>query len=175
MADTIPMQSLLRYISGYPEDLQQQVAQLISDDALRPYLLEKYPVPHRIANDADLREYVQGLKQEFMKQSDPLSKVVFDNSIHVINQALGLHTYASRVQGGKLKRKNEIRISTAFRRAPEKFLRMIVVHELAHLREKEHNKNFYQLCEHMLPQYHQLEFDARLYLIQLQLGGDLYQ
>jgi predicted metal-dependent hydrolase len=42
---------------------------------------------------------------------------------------------------------------------------MIVVHELAHLKEKEHNKAFYQLCCHMEPQYHQLEFDMRLWLL----------
>jgi len=41
---------------------------------------------------------------------------------------------------------------------------MIVVHELAHLKETEHNKAFYQLCEYMLPDYHQREFDLRLYL-----------
>ncbi|MNR54207.1 hypothetical protein D3C85_1743520 [compost metagenome] len=41
---------------------------------------------------------------------------------------------------------------------------MIVVHELAHLKEHEHNKAFYKLCEYMLPDYHQLEFDLRLYL-----------
>jgi len=93
---------------------------------------------------------------------------VYDNHIHVINNALGLHTYISRVQGNKLKRKNEIRISTAFKQAPEPLLRMIVVHELAHLKEKEHNKDFYQLCLHMLPDYHQLEFDARLYLTLLE-------
>jgi len=39
-----------------------------------------------------------------------------------------------------------------------------VVHELAHLKEMEHNKQFYQLCEHMLPGYHQTEFDLRLFL-----------
>jgi len=27
---------------------------------------------------------------------------------------------------------------------------MIVVHELAHLKEREHNKSFYKLCENML-------------------------
>jgi predicted metal-dependent hydrolase len=57
---------------------------------------------------------------------------------------------------------------------PEAFLKMIVVHELAHLKEKEHNKAFYQLCEHMLPEYHQLEFDTRVYLTQFDLGGSLY-
>lgn len=47
---------------------------------------------------------------------------------------------------------------------PEAFLRMIVVHELAHMKERDHNKAFYQLCEHMEPNYHQLEFDCRVYL-----------
>ena len=41
---------------------------------------------------------------------------------------------------------------------------MIVVHELAHLKEKEHSKAFYQLCSHLEPAYHQLEFDTRLWL-----------
>ena len=39
-----------------------------------------------------------------------------------------------------------------------------VVHELAHLKEREHNKAFYQLCQHMEPAYHSLEFDLRTYL-----------
>ena len=41
---------------------------------------------------------------------------------------------------------------------------MIVVHELAHLKEHEHGKAFYALCLHMAPDYHQLEFDLRLWL-----------
>jgi predicted metal-dependent hydrolase len=52
-----------------------------------------------------------------------------------------------------------------FKNAPEPLLRMLVVHELAHFKEKEHNKAFYSLCSHMEPNYHQLEFDARLFLI----------
>jgi hypothetical protein len=51
---------------------------------------------------------------------------------------------------------------------------MITVHELAHLREKQHNKAFYKLCEYMLPDYHQLEFDTRLYLTYLDAKGKLY-
>ncbi len=38
------------------------------------------------------------------------------------------------------------------------------LHELAHLKEREHDKAFYALCEHMEPHYHQLEFDLRLWL-----------
>jgi hypothetical protein len=48
---------------------------------------------------------------------------------------------------------------------------MIAVHELAHLKEKDHDKAFYKLCCWMEPDYHQIEFDVRLYLTQLDLDG----
>jgi predicted metal-dependent hydrolase len=48
---------------------------------------------------------------------------------------------------------------------------MIVVHELAHLKEHDHNKAFYQLCTYMLPDYHQLELDLRVYLTWRELPG----
>ena len=163
------MSKPLKYISAYPVELQQQVQTLIDEQRLAEFLHTKYPAQHGIANDSDLRDYAMTLKNKYLKKAEPLSKIVYDNRIHVINNALGLHTYASRVQGDKLKRKNEMRISSIFIKAPEQLLRMIVVHELAHLKEKQHNKDFYQLCEHMLPQYHQLEFDARLYLTLLEL------
>jgi hypothetical protein len=72
------------------------------------------------------------------------------------------------VQGQRLKASREIRIASVFLDAPAEFLKMIVVHELAHLKENEHNKAFYQLCTHMTPDYHQLEFDLRLYLTHLE-------
>ncbi|MFT5580557.1 MAG: putative metal-dependent hydrolase [Paraglaciecola psychrophila] len=168
------MPTALPYIAHYPVELQQQVATLIEEDRLADFLLGKYPKVHNLANDKELREFVLGLKNRYMKKSAPLSKIVYDNKIHVINNALGLHSYVSRVQGGKLKSKNEIRVSSVFKKTPLAFLSMIVVHELAHLKEKEHNKAFYQLCKHMLPDYYQLEFDLRLYLTQLDLDGSIY-
>jgi len=83
---------------------------------------------------------------------------------HVLRNALGTHTTVSRVQGTRLKAKREIRVASLFREAPEPFLKMIVVHELAHLKERQHDKAFYALCQHMEPGYHQLEFDVRLWL-----------
>ena len=59
-------------------------------------------------------------------------------------------------------------MALVFREAPAAFLRMILVHELAHLKEPVHNKAFYQLCTHMEPDYFQLEFDLRLYLTHLE-------
>jgi predicted metal-dependent hydrolase len=90
----------------------------------------------------------------------------------VFKNALGTHTTVSRVQGSKLKSKREIRVASLFKDTPEPFLKMIVVHELAHLREREHDKAFYQLCAHMEPAYHQLEFEVRVYLTHLEATGE---
>lgn len=168
------MVARVNYISAYPSQVQQQVQQLIDEGKLRAFLIEKYPNVHQIKNDVQLRDYVMDLKKEYLKKSAPLSKVIYDPKIHVINNALGLHSYVPRVQGNKIKSKNEIRISAIFKKTPEPFLKMIAVHELAHLKEKEHNKAFYQLCLHMLPDYHQLEFDTRLFIMQSELAGSIY-
>ena len=164
----------LKYLSGYSAIVKDQVLALISNNKLAELLLKKYPEAHQIRTDKALYVYVMGLKNQYLKKSTPLSKVVYDDKIDVLHQALGLHTVVSRVQGNNLKSKNEIRVGTVFKKAPLEFLRMIVVHELAHLREKQHNKAFYKLCEHMEPEYHQLEFDLRLYLTHLDLVGKLY-
>ncbi|WOH39224.1 M48 family metallopeptidase [Thalassotalea fonticola] len=168
------MSKHLKYLSAYSADIQAQVKTLIDEKRLANFLLNKYPNTHGIANDNQLREFVQDLKNQYLKKSAPLSKITFDNKIHVINNALGLHSYVTRVQGGKLKSKNEIRVAALFKKTPIEFLSMIVVHELAHLKEKEHNKAFYKLCNHMLPDYHQLEFELRLYLTQIEFIGDIY-
>lgn len=165
----------LKYLAAYSPNVQAQVQTLLSENRLGEFLLARHPVTHEIATDKALREYVMQLKNEYLKSAPVLSKVIYDGKLHVINNALGTHSYVARVQGSKLKSKNEIRISSIFKKAPELFLRMIAVHELAHIKEKEHNKRFYQLCEYMLPDYHQLEFEMRLYLTQLENHGPLYR
>lgn len=164
----------LKYLAGYPEQLTGQIGQLIAEQRLGQVLLKRFPHAHEIKTDRALYDFTIELKNQFLRKAPPLSKVTFDNKINVIHDALGLHTFISRVQGGKLKAKNEIRIGSVFKTAPLEFLRMIVVHELAHLKEKDHNKAFYKLCIHMEPGYHQLEFDLRVYLTHLEQFGPLY-
>jgi predicted metal-dependent hydrolase len=165
----------LKYLAGYPEKLTTQVKLLISENKLESVLLKKHPSTHDIKTDKALYDFVVEIKNEYLRKSQPLSKVIYDCKINVINHALGTHTFVSRVQGSKLKSKHEIRISSIFKCAPLNFLRMIAVHELAHLKEKDHDKAFYKLCEHMEPGYHQLEFDTRMYLTYLDLAGTLYR
>ena len=161
----------LKYLAGYSESVTNKVGQLLAEKRLGEVLLKKYPSSHEIRTDRALYDFTVALKEEFLRKSQPLSKVVYDCKISVINNALGTHSFVSRVQGSKLKAKHEIRIASLFKVAPIELLRMIVVHELAHLKEKEHNKAFYLLCEYMEPSYHQLEFDTRLYLTYLETAG----
>ncbi|GAB3472572.1 M48 family metallopeptidase [Massilia terrae] len=165
------MSSSLPYLAAYPEPLRAQAASLLADGRLAGVLRGRYPRAHDVRSDKALYRYVQDLKDTHLRNADAISKVAFDSKLQVIQHALGLHTAISRVQGSKLKAKHEIRIATMFREAPPEFLRMIAVHELAHLKEKQHDKAFYQLCCAMEPQYHQYEFDLRLYLTLLDHGG----
>jgi predicted metal-dependent hydrolase len=154
----------LRYLQAYPPQLQDQVRQLIEQDRLGDYLERRYPARHDVQSDKALYSYAMDLKQQYMRTAPAVDKVLYDNKLDVVQRALGLNTAISRVQGGKLKAKKEIRVASLFKEAAPEFLQMIVVHELAHLKERDHSKAFYQLCEHMLPGYHQLEFDLRIYL-----------
>ena len=127
--------SELRFLAGYPPQLVEQVQALIDQNALQAWLQKRYPEAysnrHNIQTDKALYERVNELKQQYLKNAPPLAKVTYDNKLDLIKGTLGSNTFASRVQGGKLKRKNEIRVAALLREAPLEFLDMLIVHELA--------------------------------------------
>lgn len=159
------------YLAGYPVALVAQVNEAIRQGQFGELLRQKYPLAHEVRTDKALYDYVLGIKNAYLRNVGQLGKVAFDNKLHVMKNALGMQTTISRVQGANLKSKREIHVAAVFKEMPPEFLRMIVVHELAHMKEREHNKAFYQLCMHMAPEYAQLEFDLRAYLTYLDAGG----
>jgi len=163
----------VNYLQGYPPELLTRVQGLIDTGRLGEHVEQRHPERHAVRSERALYEHVCEMKARYMKSAPPIAKVVWDAKLHIVKNALGTHTAISRVQGGQLKAKREIRISALFKDAPADFLRMIVVHELAHLKEPAHDKAFYALCCHMEPEYHALEFDLRLWLtaLELQLQG----
>ena len=166
----LPMEPF-KYLAGYPNNVLTKVRALIDEGRLGAVLSNKYSELHAVRNDGQLYDYVQELKDRHLRKSAPLGKVIYDNKLQVMKHALGTHTTISRVQGVKLKASREMRIATVFRDAPADFLKMIVVHELAHMKEAVHDKAFYRLCTHMEAEYHQLEFDLRLYLTHLEVNA----
>jgi predicted metal-dependent hydrolase len=159
----------LKYLAGYPPPLLAQVRALIAEGRLAETVSQRYPEGHEVNTDRALYDYVGELKSRFLRSAPPLAKVQYDQKLHIVRNALGTHTTVSRVQGNRLKAKREIRVASLFKQAPAPFLKMIVVHELAHLKEREHDKAFYALCTHMEPEYHRLELDVRLWLTALEL------
>ncbi len=156
----------MKYLGGYPEHIQTQARLLLEQGKLADLLARKYTQQHSVRTDKALYDYVMALKNQAMRAAPAINKVAYDSSLQVLHSALGLHRASSRVQGSKLRAHSEIRIAALFKETPPEFLKMIVVHELAHLKEMQHNKAFYQLCLHMEPNYHQYELDLRLYLTQ---------
>jgi len=163
----------VNYLGAYPAHLQAQARDLLDQGRLGEMLLRKYPTAHDLRSDRALFDHVQDLRSRHMRGAAPVHKVCYDSKLQVIEHALGTHTRRSQVQGSQLKARREIRIATVFREAPMAFLDMIMVHELAHLKEPAHDKAFYQLCTHMLPDYHQIELDLRLYLTYRDAVGPL--
>ena len=159
-----------KYLGHYSEELTERVEDLIDAGRLGEVLAKRHPGAHEVSTNSALYEYVMAIKRAKLAKSPPLSKIRYCDKISTLNNALGTHTYATRVQGSKLKTKHELRIASVFKQAPPAFLDMIVVHELAHLRERDHNKAFYRLCSHMLPDYHQIEFELRMWLTWRELG-----
>jgi len=105
----------LKYLKHYSHETQEQVLKLLKQNKISAYLLKKYPTSHTISSDKELFSFVQNIKNNYIKKSSPLSKVIYDGKISSINNALGTHHFISRVQGSKLKAKNEIKIATLFK------------------------------------------------------------
>lgn len=171
----MPSAAPLRYLHGHPAEVLARVQALLDEGRLLDVVLKRYPERHEIRTDRALYTHVLALKNRFMRNAPPLAKVAYDstqlNRPQAMLQTLGTHTTIARVQGGRLKAKREIRIASVFKEAPARLLEMIVVHELAHLKEPDHDRAFYALCTHMAADYPQLEFDARLWLTALEAGA----
>jgi len=89
---------VLPFLRAYPESLQHQVQDLIAQDQLASWLRTRYPQAHGIRTDGALYSYVLALKNDCMRNADAVSKVSFDSKLHVVHNALGMHSTVSRVR-----------------------------------------------------------------------------
>ncbi len=48
---------------------------------------------------------------------------------------------------------------------PKHFLEYVIIHEVCHLKEKNHSKNFWKLVEYFLPNYKKIRKELRIYKI----------
>lgn len=153
-----------KYLQGYSQELLAQVDKIIKENKLGEVLTNKYKEKHNLNSDKELYKLATEIKNKYMKNAKMPNRVYYDGKIEVANNALGLHSYIPVQHGKKIKVINDIKISNSFKNMPYDFLYNVLSHEIAHLKEKEHNKAFYNLCQNMSPDYFQVDFDLRLYL-----------
>ena len=154
----------LPLLTSYPEALRSAAQRTLAKGSLAADLAGRYPDAHSILGDAALYVRAKALKQRYPSNAPPLAKVCVDNQLQIDHRALSNLTAISRVQCKQLNAKREIRIAAVLKGAPAAMRQMIVVHKLAHLLKREHNKGFHALRERVLPGYLRIEFDLRLYL-----------
>lgn len=67
--------------------------------------------------------------------------------------ATGIRFRKTKRQWGSCSAKNVLSFNTMSMKLPHHVLQYIIVHELAHIKHKHHQKSFWQLVEHHLPDY----------------------
>ena len=165
----------LKYFAGYPENIQAQVKTLIESHQLARYFEKKYPDKHYFQSEKALLNYTNEIKSRYLKNAPKLNSVKYEKQQDLVFNALGTHTFKRHQHGKKLKAQHHIAIANQLKYAPEPILRALVVHELAHFKEKDHNKSFYNLCCHIEPDYFQLELDLRLFTVLVALENNPYR
>ena len=86
VTNTTTVSTSFKYLQSYPEALQQQVQKIIEGPGLGAWLLSRHPQPHGVRTDSALYTYVMDLKNEFLRQADPINKVSFDSKLHIIHE-----------------------------------------------------------------------------------------
>ncbi len=155
----------LAFLESCSDKVQNKIRSIIEDDGLEVYLKDLYPETHSISTDKALFVYAQDIRKKYMRKAKPAHKVIFDETDDNVYNALGDKNNDLILADNGHKIKNVIRIASLFKSAPAELFYMVVVHELAHLKERDHSKNFYRLCLHMDDDYDQHEFDLKLFLI----------
>lgn len=175
MASSTRPVDFMNYFSAYPEQIKAQVEALINSGKLARYFEKKYPIAHQFKSEKALYDFATGLKQHYLKNAPKLNSVKYEKQKDLVLNALGTHTFKRHAHGKKLKAQHHIAIANQLKYAPEEILKTLVVHELAHFKEKDHNKSFYNLCCHMQPDYFQGELDLRLFMVLCDKGENFYE
>lgn len=104
----------LRYLAGYPENLQRQIREVIEQGQLAAMLHARYPGGHEVLSDAALYEYTLAPKNRFLRKAPVPDRMLFDSRLQLAANALGVNGKLPRIQGNKISCKREIRVASVF-------------------------------------------------------------
>jgi len=76
---------------------------------------------------------------------------------------LNIRFRKTKRQWGSCSAKNVLSFNTMMMKLPQDVIQYIIVHELAHIKHKHHQKSFWKLVEHYLPDYKQHVAELKKY------------
>ena len=124
------------------------------------------------SREAWLREHYARQQQRLAAHPEPTAdqtreyiqkaKAILPEKVRHYSQLMGLYPQAVTVTGAKTRfgscsGKNRICFSWRLMAYPEEAIDYVVVHELAHIRYKNHSRDFYALITRYLPDYRERE------------------
>ncbi len=74
-----------------------------------------------------------------------------------------IHFRKTKRQWGSCSAKNVLSFNTMMMKLPQGVIQYIIVHELAHIKHKHHQKSFWKLVEHYMPDYKQHVTELKKY------------
>lgn len=118
---------------SYGRLIENNIILKLTDPSHRDYLIQRL-----IAKDQ--LPFVKGLVNDFNREH-------FNSEVNEVR----IRTQTSR--WGSCSSKNNINISSKALFLPRRLLDYILVHELAHTKQRNHSKNFWELVEKVIPDY----------------------
>ena len=123
---------------------------------------------HAIARMMQFKALPVSGRRAYLKHKEDARAFVCERALYW-NQRYG-YTYQriaiknSRRTWGSCSRKGNLNFSYALLFLPRELADYVIVHELCHLKERNHAKDFWKLVAHTLPNYIQLRRELRRYL-----------
>jgi len=134
-----------------------------------PLLMPKCDIDRFIADHDDWirknleKQYIKNIKypeptEEEIKQLRKAAKEYLPLRVKYFSEMMGVEPGSVRITGaatrfGSCSEKNNICFSYRLMRYPSNAIDYVVVHELAHIRFKDHSERFYAFIERYMPDY----------------------
>lgn len=126
-------------------------------EAIEEFLQKKSQWIERHVAERKARERKEYTAEE-IKQLKEKAAAYLPGRVALYGGRMGLSPTGIKITGarkrfGSCSGKNSLCFSCFLMEYPPEFIDYVVVHELAHIREKNHSKSFYSLVESYLPDY----------------------
>lgn len=113
-------------------------------------------------------------KSFFQQTLEDYARTLLDHYAHLLGyQRIPLRIALVKAKWGSCSADQKILLNQSLVHLPSALIRYVIVHEVAHLREKHHQKAFWDLVEQLLPDYRIWRRDSKILSLQTWTGKEV--